>query len=87
MTLRLYKRDERVHVEVIDTGEGIPKERLDKIFDAFYTSKPTGTGLGLALCKKLATQHGAEMKVWSEEGQGTTFSVIFPGVNAKEKQD
>jgi signal transduction histidine kinase len=67
-----------VDVVVEDTGEGIPKERLARIFDAFYTSKPTGTGLGLALCKKLAAQHGADMRVESEEGKGTTFVVSFP---------
>jgi signal transduction histidine kinase len=63
---------------VQDTGQGIPGDRLDQIFDAFFTSKPTGTGLGLALCKKLAAQHGASMGVESEEGAGTRFTITFP---------
>ncbi len=78
LTLGLRTRAGQVQVLVQDTGEGIPRERLALIFDAFFTSKPTGTGLGLALCKKLATQLGADMSVESEVGRGTTFIVSFP---------
>lgn len=78
LTLALRHQPPHVEVLVRDTGEGIPPDRLERIFDAFFTSKPTGTGLGLALCKKLATQHGADIRVESEPGKGTTFTVIFP---------
>jgi PAS domain S-box-containing protein len=79
VTLRLRKDSDRVCVDVEDTGEGIPQDRLERIFDAFYTSKPSGTGLGLALCKKLAAQQGAEITVQSQEGVGTTFTLVFGG--------
>lgn len=78
LTLGLSHGDGRVEMYVADTGEGIPRERLDQIFDTFYTSKPTGTGLGLALCSKLVNQHGAQMRVESEEGRGSVFTVSFP---------
>jgi signal transduction histidine kinase len=67
-----------VEVLVQDTGEGIAADRLARIFDAFYTTKPTGTGLGLALCKKLVAQQGGSLTVESVEGEGTTFVVLLP---------
>ena len=70
----------RARVEVADTGIGIPKDRLEGIFEAFVTSKPTGTGLGLALAKKIVEDHHAQMTVTSEEGQGTVFGITFPSV-------
>ncbi len=78
LTLSVQASEDTVDVAVQDTGEGMSPDRLARIFDAFYTTKPTGTGLGLALCQKLAAQHGAEMDVESELGQGTRFSVRFP---------
>ena len=89
LTIALQTSDNTVDVLVQDTGEGIPEERLDRIFDAFFTSKPTGTGLGLALCSKLVTQLGATMDVQSRVGEGTTFVVRFPipGAEAREADD
>jgi signal transduction histidine kinase len=78
LTLALGSDGESVQVTVEDTGQGIPKDRMDQIFEAFFTSKPTGAGLGLALCKKLVAQHGATMNVESEEGEGTKFIISFP---------
>jgi PAS domain S-box-containing protein len=78
LALRLRRDSRFVQVIVQDTGEGIAADRLARIFDAFYTTKPTGTGLGLALCKKLVTQQGGSLAVESEEGQGTTFVVSLP---------
>lgn len=85
VTLRLRRDGEAVCVDVEDSGDGIPRDRLERIFDAFYTSKPSGTGLGLALCKKLATQQGAEISVQSEVGVGTTFTLTFGAT--QEKRD
>jgi len=78
LTLALETSPSTVDVVVQDTGEGMSPERLSRIFDAFYTTKPTGTGLGLALCQKLAAQHGAQMDVQSQLGEGTRFTVRFP---------
>ena len=67
-----------VVISVSDTGAGISPEDLERIFDTFFTTKETGMGLGLALSQKIAQDHGAELKVESEEGVGTRFSLIFP---------
>ncbi|NLJ37102.1 MAG: PAS domain-containing protein [candidate division WS1 bacterium] len=79
----LIDSDNRVTINVADTGNGIPNDSLDKIFDTFFTTKSTGMGLGLALCKKIMSDHEAEMLVESEPEHGTIFSLIFPADNEK----
>jgi two-component system NtrC family sensor kinase len=73
-------RNGEVMVSVSDNGSGIPEERLGKIFDPFYTTKPAsrGTGLGLSLAQRIITQHGGRISVESQEGVGTTFYVFLP---------
>jgi signal transduction histidine kinase len=71
-----------VQVIVKDTGIGIAPEMVDKIFDKFYRTNPgdlntIGTGVGLAICKKIANIHKAEIKVTSQLGEGSVFTVIF----------
>ncbi|MBI3056465.1 MAG: HAMP domain-containing protein [Betaproteobacteria bacterium] len=63
---------------VRDTGVGIPPEVLPKVFDPFYTTRADGSGLGLAVVKKIALQHGADIRVESKPGQGTCFELIWP---------
>lgn len=67
-----------VQVRVSDTGRGIPKEALDKIYEPFFTTKEQGTGLGLAIVFNLVNKHGGEIVAHSVEGQGTTFVLTFP---------
>lgn len=67
-----------VKVEVSDEGEGIPRELLNRIFDPYFTTKPTGNGIGLATCYSLIKKHGGEITVRSELGKGTTFSLFLP---------
>ena len=67
-------------MEVKDTGSGIPKDRLDKIFTPFFTTKKKGTGLGLAIVKQLILHNGGRILVKSIEGEGTSFQIFFPGV-------
>ncbi len=67
-----------VTIEVNDTGRGIPPESIDSVFKTFFTTKPTGMGLGLALSKKIIHDHGAEMLVTSKVDEGTTFRLVFP---------
>ena len=64
-----------VHVTVKDNGNGIPQKILDKIFQPFFTTKPTGqgTGLGLSLAYDIVKAHGGELKVETKEGVGSTF--------------
>jgi PAS domain S-box-containing protein len=76
--------DERVVVEVTDTGAGIAKEVLGRVFDPFFTTKPVGagTGLGLSICRRIVTALGGELSVESELGRGSTFRVALPASRA-----
>lgn len=77
VTIRGRHADGAVQLSVSDTGQGIPASHLDQIFDTFFTTKPTGTGLGLALAKKVVEDHGATLEVASQEGVGTTLTITF----------
>ncbi len=70
----------KVEVSVTDNGNGIPQKVLDKIFQPFFTTKPTGqgTGLGLSLSYDIVKAHGGEIKVETKEGESTTFIIILP---------
>jgi two-component system, NtrC family, sensor kinase len=72
-----------VLVEVSDTGVGIPPENLPKIFEPFFTTKEVGegTGLGLAVCYGILTEHGGSLDVRSTVGVGTTFTISLPAIN------
>lgn len=74
----LPKGEKVVIVEIKDTGTGIPMKYLRKIFDAFFTTKLNGTGLGLTIVKRTVNQHGGIIRVFSKPGQGTTFQIILP---------
>ncbi len=63
---------------VRDTGKGIAPDDLTHIFDPYFTTKPSGTGLGLAVVHKIVESHGGEVRVESEEGKGTAFTVLLP---------
>ncbi len=67
-----------VKVEISDEGEGIPRDLLTRIFDPYFTTKPSGNGIGLATCYSLIKKHGGEITVRSEIGKGTTFSLFLP---------
>jgi len=73
--------DKMVEITIRDTGAGIPKDKLDKIFLPFFTTKPKGTGLGLALVHKIILSHNGRIEVESEDGKGTTFKVYLPAAD------
>ncbi len=75
---RLLKPPERLQIEVQDTGHGIPPENIAKVFDPFFTSKKSGTGLGLALVHRIIENHGGSIEVTSIPGKGTTFTINLP---------
>jgi two-component system NtrC family sensor kinase len=74
------QEDTRVIIHIKDTGTGIPGEIRNKIFEAFFTTKHEvkGVGLGLSVCYGIIKDHGGEILVESEEGRGSTFSIILP---------
>ena len=75
---------EGLMAEVVDQGTGIPRSELNKIFEPFYTTKDPGkgTGLGLSICYGIVQEHGGRMEVDSIAGQGSTFRMILPSVDA-----
>jgi two-component system NtrC family sensor kinase len=82
-TLRVTTKQvgDKVQIEVVDNGTGIPAELQEKIFQPFFTTKPTGegTGLGLSLAHDIIAQgHGGTLAVASQPGQGTTFTICLP---------
>ena len=80
LTLSTGASDNRVWLSCADTGSGISAENLDKIFDAFFTTKPVGkgTGLGLHITHRIIEDCGGEIRVDSKEGAGTTFTIYLP---------
>jgi signal transduction histidine kinase len=72
-----------VKITVSDKGNGIPLKVLDKIFQPFFTTKPTGqgTGLGLSLAYDIVKAHGGELKVVTTEGQGSEFVILLPFIS------
>lgn len=64
-------------ITVVDNGKGIPAEIMDTIFVPFYSTKKTGSGIGLSLCKQIMTLHGGKVQVQSEEGEGAIMKLIF----------
>jgi signal transduction histidine kinase len=69
---------QRVEVRVEDTGVGIAKEHLSKIFDLYFTTKDHGTGIGLSMVYRIVQLHDGEIEVQSTQGRGTTFRVLLP---------
>lgn len=80
LTVSTFATSNQVRLEVGDQGCGIAPEHLDKVYVPFFTTKDTGTGLGLSVCYRIADQHGARIEIETND-YGTTFSVVFPLVN------
>jgi two-component system, NtrC family, sensor kinase len=86
-TVLVSTKNLTTHVEICvkDNGSGIPEEIIDKIFQPFFTTKPTGqgTGLGLSLAYDIVKAHGGEIQISSVPGEGSEFKIILPGSNPK----
>jgi signal transduction histidine kinase len=82
IVVRGARENGRVSIEVEDSGTGIPPERLQTIFDDYYTTKRRGLGLGLAISRRLVEQLDGTIAVRSELGKGTVFTVSFPEMRA-----
>lgn len=83
LTVRLFSEDGTTTLEVGDTGVGIPPDQVDEVMRPFYSTKPTGTGLGLALVARIVAAHRATLRIESEPGRGTTIRVAFPVAGAE----
>jgi signal transduction histidine kinase len=71
-----------VRLSVEDEGEGIPEEVQGRIFDAFFSTKERGTGLGLAMVRQIVESYGGRVEVWSRPGEGARFDVWLPAAGA-----
>lgn len=80
LRFRTYPQHNSVAIEIEDTGVGIPAEDMSKIFEPFFTTKEVGkgTGLGLAVCYGIITDHSGRLSVRSNIGKGTTFTILLP---------
>jgi signal transduction histidine kinase len=70
--------DHNLVIRVKDSGSGISPESQAKLFEPFYTTKPHGTGLGLATSQQIVFEHNGHLTVESEPGKGSTFSILLP---------
>lgn len=85
LTVKTEAENDHIRIDVIDTGVGMTPEVLDNIFNPFYTTKPEGTGVGLAVTHQIIDEHEGRLKVMSAVGRGTTFSVYLPLICDQEE--
>ena len=78
LTVRSGLQDGQLQFSVSDTGVGLPMEKMDQIFSAFYTTKPQGSGMGLAISRSIVESHGGRLWATSNEGRGATFHFTLP---------
>jgi signal transduction histidine kinase len=78
LTIKSKKTKGKVEIIFIDTGAGIPKETLKRLFTPLVTTKARGMGFGLAICKRIIEAHGGKISVESAIGKGTTFTLTIP---------
>ena len=87
LTFRAFAEPRRLAIEIEDTGVGIPTEDMSKVFEPFFTTKEVGkgTGLGLAVCYGIITDHGGRLSVRSNVGKGSTFTIFLPITGKAQK--
>ncbi len=82
--IEMTSKEDGVLIQIIDNGQGIPPDLREEIFVPFFTTKTTGTGIGLSLSKQIIRKHGGALWLQSEEGQGSTFSIRLPAYRSRE---
>jgi signal transduction histidine kinase len=78
LMLGVRRTDHEVCIDVTDTGPGIAPEEQQRIFEAYYSKKRGGTGLGLAMTRRIAIEHGGRVELQSEVGKGSRFTLVLP---------
>ena len=78
LIIRTESRPQQAKIDVIDTGPGIEPAEQEKIFEAYYTTKRGGTGLGLPTCRRIVEAHGGHIELVSEKGKGSNFTIYLP---------
>ncbi len=82
----LARNDDRtIRIAITDTGAGIRQEDLPRVFDPYFTTKPSGTGLGLPIVQKIVEAHGGAIRLESEAGKGTTATLLLPSAIQEER--
>ena len=76
-----------IEIEVRDEGRGISPQALRQVFDPFFSTRISGSGLGLSVARRIVQDHGGEISVESQPGEGTTFVLLFPMRPAKEPEE
>jgi signal transduction histidine kinase len=76
--ITIQKQENTCLIEISDSGKGIPKEFIDKIFFPNFTTKSGGMGLGLAIVKNIIVSFGGEISLYSQKEKGTTFKIMLP---------
>ncbi len=87
VTLAVNENGAMIELQVTDTGSGIPPADLPRLFEPFFTTKEEGTGLGLAVAKRIVTAHGGTISVQSEEGEGTTVTLRLPAIGTEDTDE
>jgi two-component system, sporulation sensor kinase E len=84
-TLRIHSNRDDTHVLIsfIDTGSGMSAENLGRVFEPYFTTKPSGTGLGLLIVRRIVREHGGELSIESSEGKGLTLTIRLPYIDKR----
>jgi signal transduction histidine kinase len=85
LSIQVYATPEQtIHLEVSDTGEGIRSEMIGQLFTPFVSTKPTGSGLGLSISKRIIEEHGGRIAVSNRAGRGACFAITLPATVSEE---
>jgi two-component system, sporulation sensor kinase E len=83
LRIRIDRDDTHVLVSFVDTGSGMSAENLSRVFEPYFTTKPSGTGLGLLIVRRIVREHGGELSIESSEGKGLTLTIRLPYVDKR----
>jgi signal transduction histidine kinase len=78
LTVKSHLQGGQLQFSVSDTGVGLPKEKMEQIFSAFFTTKPQGSGMGLAISRSIVESHGGRLWATANDGRGATFHFTLP---------